>query len=230
MNKILLIDDNMEIQAANRDYLTSKGYQVEMAMDGATAIALLKTKKYDCVVLDVMLPDLDGFTVCSVVRKNNEKTPIIFLSCLDENDYRVKGLMIGGDDYMTKPYSLKELAARIYSLVRRNKIYAGMDSGVESPNPGVMVQRENSVIAIRGFNLFMSRTEYEILSLFVARPRELITKSELLALVAGEEATLFTCIKRIRSKLAADESLGEIKNKYGEGYIYMPAKESGIGR
>jgi len=102
MNKILLIEDNAEIQEANRDYLTGKGYQVDIAMDGMTAIALLKSKKYDCIVLDVMLPDLDGFAICSAVRGDPEKTPIIFLSCLDSEDSRIKGLLAGGDDYMTK--------------------------------------------------------------------------------------------------------------------------------
>ena len=102
MNKILLIEDNAEIQEANRDYLTGKGYQVDIAMDGMTAIALLKSKKYDCIVLDVMLPDLDGFAICSAVRGDPEKTPIIFLSCPDSEDSRIKGLLAGGDDYMTK--------------------------------------------------------------------------------------------------------------------------------
>jgi len=225
-NKILLIEDNAEIQEANRDYLVAKGYQVDIAMDGMTAIALLKSRKYACIVLDVMLPDLDGFAICSAVRSEPEKTPIIFLSCLDSEDSRIKGLLAGGDDYMTKPYSIKELAARIYSQVRRNKVYDGMDGGVESPAPGVMYQRENRVIAIRGINMIMSQSEYEILTRLVAKPCELIPKSELLALIQGGESTLFTCIKRIRSKLGTDDALGEIETVFGEGYRYLPGKEA----
>jgi len=229
MNKILLIDDNPEIQAVNQEYLTAKGYQVDLAMDGATAIALLKTKKYDCIVLDVMLPDLDGFTICSIARNNPEKTPIIFLSCLDSEDSRIKGLIAGGDDYMTKPYSIKELTARIYSQVRRNKVYDGTDHMIESPRPNIMFGKENRVVAIRGVNLIMSRAEYEILTRLLTTPGELVGKDELLDLVSGEEATLFTCIKRIRSKLAGDDSLGKIENIFGEGYKYIPGEESGGG-
>ena len=229
MNKILLIDDNPEIQAVNSDYLSAKGYQVDTAMDGAAAIALLKAKKYDCIVLDIMLPDLDGFAICSLVRRDAEKTPIIFLSCLDENDALIRGLMSGGDDYMTKPYSIKALAARIHAQVRRNKVYDGMDGSVESVSPGVMAQRQTRVISIRGVHLIMSRAEYEILFRLAEKPGCLIPKDELLSLVAGEEATLFTCIKRIRSKLAADETLGQIENVFAEGYRYVPAKESGAG-
>lgn len=228
MNRILLIEDNPEIQEINREYLTAKGYQVDSAMDGMTAMALVKSGKYDCIVLDVMLPDLDGFTICSAARNGTEKTPIIFLSCLDSEDSRIKGLLAGGDDYMTKPYSIKELTARIYSQVRRNKVYDGTDSGVESPAPGVMYQRENRVIAIRGINLIMSRSEYEILTRLVASPGEFVPKGELLALVAGEESTLFTCIKRIRSKLGTDDTLGEIETVFGEGYRYKPGKEAGL--
>jgi len=227
MNRLLLIDDNPEIQAVNRDYLTAKGYQVDTAMDGMTAISLLKAKKYDCIVLDIMLPDLDGFAICSLVRNDPEKTPIIFLSCLDENETLIRGLMTGGDDYITKPYSIKALAARIHAQIRRNKVYDGMDGSVEGVSPGVMAQRETRVISIRGVNLIMSRAEYEILSRLVERPGKLVPKDELMALVSGEEATLFTCVKRIRSKLAADETLGEVENVFAEGYRYIPARESG---
>ena len=225
MNKILLIDDNLEIQDINHEYLTSKGYQVDVAMDGGTAVALLKTKQYDCIVLDVMLPDLDGYAVCAVARSHGgEQTPIIFLSCLGGEDSRIKGLIAGGDDYMTKPYSLKELAARIHAHVRRSKVYDSTDSGVKSPAPSVMVQRENRIVAIGGVHLIMSRAEYEILTRLLENPRKLVSKSELLGLVADEESTLFTCVRRIRLKLATDETLGAIETVFGEGYQYLPPK------
>lgn len=220
MNRLLIIDDNEEIQSANRDYLTRRGYMVDMAMDGATALRLLKNNHYDCVVLDVMLPGLDGFAVCRMARREVE-TPIIFLSCMDGEDDRVRGLMAGGDDYMTKPYSLKELAARIHAQIRRDKVLYTGNGSIESPAPSVLYDRESHIIAIGGVNLVMSRKECEILNRLTAAQDRLVEKETLLAIVDGEESTLGVYIKRIRKKLEAHGGLGKIEMVYGQGYRYI---------
>lgn len=229
MNKILIIDDNPKIQAANHEYLTGLGYAVDMAMNAADAFALLRDKTYDCIVLDIMLPVLDGFALCAAARQTT-RTPIIFLSCLDGDDDRVKGLMAGGDDYMTKPYSLKEMAARINAQIRRDKVLSESGSGVESPAPGVMVHRETHTVAIGGRNLLMSGRECEILSLMLKRPGETITKRELLALTGMEGGGdgLAVYIRRLRGRLGTDESLGKIETVFGEGYRYVPVKGTRI--
>lgn len=222
MNKILLIDDNLDIQDANAEYLSGKGYQVDLAMNSAQALAHLQSSDYDCVVLDVMLPDLDGFQVCAAARRRETTTPIIFLSCLDGEDSRIRGLMAGGDDYMTKPYSVRELAARIHAQIRRSEVYDGAGSGVRSPQPGVMARHETRTIAIQGIHLVLSRREYDVLALLVDRAGEIVHKAELLSLLDDEEATLFTCVRRIRGKLSIDPALGGIETVFGEGYRYVP--------
>ena len=102
MSRILFIDDNEEILSINKSHLTGQGFDVTCADTGINALALLKDNQYDCIVLDILLPELDGFTLCKAARTITD-TPILFLSCLEEADDKVNGLMAGGDDCLTKP-------------------------------------------------------------------------------------------------------------------------------
>jgi len=138
MPDILLVDDNDEILTANREYLDALGFSITCADTGIKAISCLNENQYDCIVLDILLPDLDGFTICEAARTITD-TPILFLSCLDETDNKVKGLMSGADDYMAKPYSLKELAARIHTLLRRTE-------RSEKPREEFYIDRENKIV------------------------------------------------------------------------------------
>ena len=226
MNKILLIDDNPEIQAVNKEYLTKRGFDIDAAMNASDAIAFLKNRAYDCIVLDVMMPDKDGYSLCSEIRKNNN-TPVIFLSCLDRNDNRIAGLMSGGDDYMTKPYNIEELAARIFSQVRRYKGMSEAGGQIVNPVPYMMYDRASRTVAIGGTNMVMSRGECEILTRLMAKPGEMVSRQDLLPCVSGEESTLKVYIKRIRGRLEDGKNLGRIENVFGEGYKYIPAKDSG---
>jgi len=118
MSKILFIEDNPEIYEINQKYLNQQGFDTFVATGGKAALSLLDKHSFDCIVLDVLLPDTDGFALCAPIR---EKTaaPVIFLTCLDDTEDKIKGLMLGGDDYMTKPHDMKELAARIRVQLRR---------------------------------------------------------------------------------------------------------------
>lgn len=224
MIKILLIEDDEDIQSINAFFLRSKGHEVHCAFSCAQGLDMCKAKMPDCIVLDVNLPDGTGLDLCPRLRQVTQ-APIIFLSCMDTEDDKIAGLLTGGDDYMTKPYSVRELLARINAQIRRNKVFDRMDEGVESPRPSVMYDKEARVIAIRGINIFMSHKEYAIITKLVASAGELVPKGELMALVSGEESTLFTCIKRIRSKLEMDDVLGSIETIFGEGYKYIPSKD-----
>ena len=225
MNKLLLIDDNPEIQAVNHEFLTQRGFAVDMAMNGSDAMAFLKNRTYDCIVLDVMMPDVDGYTLCAEARREFH-TPIIFLSCLDSEADRIRGLMSGGDSYMTKPYSIKELAVNIHAQIRRNTVLSKNDSAIESPAPHVLYDRESRTVAIGGMNLVMSRGECELLMTLIARPNETVDRRTLLACVGGEENTLKVYIMRLRGRLE-DEGLGAIENVFGEGYRYLPPAKGG---
>lgn len=116
--RLLAVDDEPDILRTNRRYLEARGYQVDTAVCASEALELLRNQHYDCILLDVLLPDMDGFALCEAVRSVTT-APILFLSCMDNEEDKIKGLMAGGEDYITKPYSLKELAARVYAQVRR---------------------------------------------------------------------------------------------------------------
>ena len=116
--RILAVDDEPDILRTNRRYLEAQGYQVDTAACASEALEHLKNQNYDAILLDVLLPDRNGFALCEAIRALTS-APILFLSCMDEEEDKIEGLMAGGDDYITKPYSLKELAARVYAQVRR---------------------------------------------------------------------------------------------------------------
>ncbi len=229
MYKLLIVDDNVEIQAANLAYFTRRGYDVDAAYSSAEAFARIAGQQYHCIVLDVMLPDLDGYTFLKAARRTID-TPVIYLSCLDGEDDRVRGLMAGGDDYMTKPYSLRELAARIHAQIRRDKAFSQRDGDIRTPAPNVLVDPESRALIINGTSLVLSKKECAMLSLLVSKPNALVSRDDLLRCAEGEEASLPVYVKRIRDKLAQDQSLGEIVTVHGEGYQYRPARESGDSR
>lgn len=114
---LLAVDDEPDILRTNKKYLESRGYRGDTAVCAMEGLERLKQNSYDCILLDVLLPDLNGFELCKAVRTLTS-APILFLSCMDDEEDKIRGLMSGGDDYITKPYSLKELAARIYAQVR----------------------------------------------------------------------------------------------------------------
>lgn len=116
--RLLAVDDEPEIQRTNRRYLEARGYRIDTAACGKEALALLKRYNYDGILLDVMLPDVNGFVLCKTVRELTS-APILFLSCMDDEESRIRGRMAGGDDYITKPCSLKDLEARVYAQIRQ---------------------------------------------------------------------------------------------------------------
>ena len=222
MPGVLLIDDNEEILSANKDYLTGQGFTVTCANTGIKALAYLNENKYDCIVLDILLSDLDGFTICKAARTITD-TPIMFLSCLDETDDKVNGLMTGGDDYMSKPYSLREMSARITALLRRGV-------GVERPCGDIYIDQENNIIHVSGKNLLLSEREFKLFTLFYYNPEEVFSKEELLDKIwhgNAESGAVATLVSRLKRKIEfAEEVIGDIINVYGSGYsLVRPNKE-----
>ena len=222
MHSILLIDDNEEILSANKDYLTGHGFNVTCADTGIKALACLNENKYDCIVLDILLPDLDGFTICKAARTITD-TPIMFLSCLDETDDKVNGLMSGGDDYMTKPYSLKELSARITAMLRRG------GAGSENPRGDIYIDKENNIIQAKGKNILLSEREFKLFLLFYDNPIRVFSKDELLEKIwfgNAESGAVATLVSRLRHKIElSEETVGEITSVYGAGYTLVPPEK-----
>ena len=220
---ILLIDDNFEILTANSNYLTKNGFNVTCADTGLKALAILNNTGFDCIVLDILLPDLDGYAICKAVRTVTD-TPILFLSCLEEVDDKVKGLMVGGDDYMTKPCSLKELAARLHAILRRN-------NGKEKQRADYYIDRDSRIINALGKYVLLSEREFNLFLLFYDNPKKSFSKEDLIEKIwhgNAEANTAATLVARLRRKIEfAEDIIGGIVSGYGKGYKLMPPEKKG---
>ena len=164
--RLLAVDDETDILRTNRKYLEARGYQVDSAVCASEALELLRKQKYDCILLDVLLPDMNGFELCEAVRAITS-APILFLSCMDDEEDKIRGLMAGGEDFITKPYSLKELAARVYAQVRRSTIKR------------VAVDRENQLLRIDDRIIPLAQKEFELFLFLLGNPGRILSASEL---------------------------------------------------
>ena len=220
MPNILIVDDTPEILAANESHLTALGYNVTVADTGAKAVALLNETQYDCIVLDILLPDMDGYAICKAAR-GLTNTPVLFLSCLDQIDDKIKALMTGGDAYMTKPYNLDELAAHVHALIRRGEM------GKMQRDSEFFIDRENRVIHTGSKSALLSQKEFDLFLLFYENPMKAFTKTEIAKLVWNEDAAdgnaVPVNVMRLRRKLDfATRYIGVIDSEYGTGYRLIP--------
>ena len=226
MPNILIIDDNLEILETNMDYLTGVGYHVTVASTGKKALKYLNNEQYDCIVMDIMLPDIDGFALCKAARTLTP-SPIIFLSCLDAPRDKVKGLMAGGDDYMTKPYSQDELSARIHAHLRREQ-RAGRHITVGQ----VYIDKQNRMIQTPEQNVFLTQKEFNLFLLLFENPNKMFSKKELLNNLWTEKTDLGTValhVMKLRRKLSlASTYTGTIENDYKNGY-YLSRDDTSAG-
>ena len=155
--RLLAVDDEPDILRTNRRYLEARGYRVDSAVCAQDALDLLKKQSYDCILLDVLLPDMNGFALCEAVRALTF-APILFLSCMDDEEDKIKGLMAGGDDYITKPYSLKELAARVYAQVRRSAM------------KGFAIDHQNQILRIDNRIIPLAQKEFDLFLFLLGNP------------------------------------------------------------
>ena len=228
MPSVLVVDDNPEILSANVSYLSEQGFDATAADTGIRAIALLNDKRFDCIVLDVLLPDLDGFTICKTARTVTD-APIIFLTCMDEVDDKVKGLLLGGDDYMTKPYSLKELAVRIHAILRREERIVKRRGGsiyTDKQSGNVYIDKQRGMIQTPDKNVFLSHKEFELFLLFFENPDVAFNKEDLLKRLWPRNSNagiVAIYIMKLRRKLdLVKPYIGSIENTYGTGYTLKP--------
>jgi len=225
MPDILVIDDEPEILSANTSHFAALGYNVTAADNGAEAIARLNEKQYDCIVLDILMPEIDGYAVCQAARSLTD-TPIIFLSCLDQIDDKIKGLMTGGDDYMTKPYNLDELAARVHALIRRGGMVR------TQKDAEFTIDRNNRIIQTGSKNVLLSQKEYELFMLLYENPMKVFTNEEIVERIwigkAADGDAVAINVMRLRRKLDfAARYIGVIDNEYGTGYRLIPPGTEG---
>jgi two-component system alkaline phosphatase synthesis response regulator PhoP len=223
---ILVVEDDMGIRTILEDMLTSQGYDAVTAEDGMKGLQLARELKPDLVILDVMLPLLDGFEVCKKIRKDGITSPIMMLTVKDEEVDKVLGLELGADDYVTKPFSLKELSARVKALFRRVEEYREELSAYRFGNIELDFQKYESWK--EGKQLDLSPLELKILKALISRKGRAITRDELLDLVWGvnnltvSHRTVDSHIAHIRKKVEEDPSRPEfIRSVHSIGYKFV---------
>lgn len=205
---ILFVEDEHEIRMTVGDRLCSEGYGVEYAVDGSEGLQKVSALPFDLIILDVMLPRRDGFLVCDDIRKAGLITPILMLTARNQTADKVKGLKTGADDYVTKPFHMVELMARVEALLRRTPSNLEIQSGFDQFG-SIRIDRRGTSVTRDGNVVNLSAREFELLKYFVARPGATLSREELLTQVWGYSASTFTRtvdvhVASLRQKLEAD--------------------------
>jgi DNA-binding response OmpR family regulator len=232
MAHVLVVEDETDLNNLIRDQLRVEGHTVEQAFDGRTALAAVERTAPDLVVLDWMLPDLDGLTVCRKLREQH-LMPILMLTARAEEVDRVLGLEVGADDYLTKPFSMRELLARVRAQLRRIELEqrrrAPADDAAAVRVGGLTVDPGARTATLDGEPLKLTPTEFQLLHLFAANPGRAFSRDFLLERLwqndyAGYERAIDTHVTRLRRKLGA---LGErIVTVWGVGYRFQPEEHA----
>ena len=222
--KILLVDDDPNIRQLVDLYLEKEGFEVTMADRGDDALQQFKASPPNLILLDIMLPGMDGWQVCREVRKVSN-IPIIMLTAKDETFDKVLGLELGADDYISKPFDMKELVARIKAVLRRFQQPENQDEK-ELVFPGLTINISQYTVSYMGRELEMPPKELELLHFLASHPNRVFTREQLLEQVwgydyYGDSRTVDVHVKRLREKLTDGEKLGwQIKTVWGVGYKF----------
>jgi len=220
---ILLVDDDPNISQLVNLYLTREGYQVAIAAGGNEALMLFRKQPPSLVLLDVMLPVMDGWQVLREIRKVSN-IPVIMLTAKDETFDKVLGLELGADDYVVKPFDTKELVARIKAVLRRFQTAETPEK--ELSFPGLTINMSQYTVTFMGRQLEMPPKEIELLYYLASRPGAVFTREQLLETVwgfdfFGDSRTVDVHIKRLRDKLSGGEAMGwSLKTVWGVGYKF----------
>ena len=221
--RLLVVEDEPNIRELLATSLRFTGFEVHTADDGGSALRAAKDVDPDLVVLDVMLPDMDGFTVTSRLRETGRRFPIVFVTARDSLDDKVKGLTVGGDDYVTKPFSLEEVIARIRAVLRRTRGEEDLDEAtlrfedLELDEDSHEVRRGGRVIET-------SPTEFKLLRYLMLNPNRVLSKAQILDHVwdydfRGESGIVESYISYLRRKIDVDDRPPLIHTKRGVGYV-----------
>jgi len=220
--KILLVDDDPNIRQLVSLYLTREGFEVQEAERGDDAIKQFKAAAPNLILLDIMLPGMDGWQVCREVRKVSN-IPIIMLTAKDETFDKVLGLELGADDYLSKPFEPKELVARIKAVIRRYQSADAPDK--ELVFPGLSINISHYTVSYMGRSVEMPPKELELLYFLASHPGAVFTREQLLEQVwgydfFGDSRTVDVHIKRLREKLDGGEMGWNLKTVWGVGYKF----------
>lgn len=217
---ILIVEDDRKLQAAMKIYLEKQGYNIKQAFNGVEVFSLID-KEVNLIILDVMMPYLNGFDVCEQIRKENN-VPIIMITARSQEQDKLKGFDLGVDDYVTKPFSLKELSARIKAILKRMNIVSEETDAEKVIQGDIVVEINARTVAIEGEMIEFARKEFDLLVFFMKHPGKVFTREQLLYNVWDdqfvEERTVDTHVKQIREKLGRQRKT--IATVWGVGYRF----------
>jgi phosphate regulon transcriptional regulator PhoB len=223
--KILVVDDEENILELVRYNLEKEGYEVLLARDGAEALEVAQREKPDLIILDLMLPGVDGLEVCRTLRQKSN-VPILMLTAKREETDRVIGLELGADDYLTKPFSLRELLARVRAILRRTHGYEELARSQVISVGGLTIDPERHEVLVNGRTAELTLKEFELLSFLARHPGRVFTREELLERLwdyefFGDTRTVDVHIRHLREKIEADPRNPKyIKTVRGVGYKF----------
>ena len=223
--KVLLVDDEENIVDVCSRYLVREGFDVSTASNGIEAIKRYHSFNPDIVILDIMMPEMDGWQVAEKIREDHD-TPIIMLTALGQEKDRIYGLTIGADDYVTKPFSPRELLLRVKNVLRRTYSAATEEQQDVLKWKDLQIDRNKRTVVSHGFEVEMTVKEFELLSLLAQHPSQVFSKSQLIETLWGYEYmgdanTINVHIRRLREKIEKDPSEPQwIKTVWGIGYKF----------
>lgn len=228
MKRVLIIEDDLDIAELERDYLQLNGYKAEIVQDGLQGLKMAVSGMYDVVVVDLMLPHKDGFAIIKEIRRSRE-IPIIVVSAKNEDIDKIRGLDFGADDYLTKPFSPAELAARIKAhMTRYNRLKGHTAKSEVIQHKGLEINTASHKVLVSGQEIQLTAKEYELLVFLASNPNIVFSKEHIFSTIWGDDyygdtATVAVHIQKIRKKIEKDPSNPEyIETLWGTGYRFNP--------
>ena len=227
MSKVLIVEDEDAIAEIERDYLELSGFDVTLASDGKEGLDIALKEDFDIIILDIMLPGMDGFDICKEIRKEKD-IPIIMVSAKKEDIDKIRGLGIGADDYMTKPFSPSELVARVKAHLSR---YERLVNSAQPENDiieirGIKIDKTARRVFVNGEEKVFTTKEFDLLTFLAENPNRVFTKEELFREIwdmesVGDIATVTVHIKKIREKIEFNTAKPQyIETIWGVGYRF----------
>jgi len=227
MVRVLVVDDEQSLTELLRMALRYEGWDVRTASDGLSAVRIAREFRPDAIVLDIMLPDIDGLEVLQRVRADGTETPVLFLTAKDSLDDRIAGLTAGGDDYVTKPFSLEEVVARLRGLIRRSTLTLAQAKDPVLTVGDLTLDEDSYEVARGGTPIELTATEFELLRFLMRNPRRVLSKAQILDRVwsydfGGRESVVELYISYLRKKIDAGRE-PMIHTVRGAGYMLKAA-------
>jgi len=226
MKKILIIEDDPDLNRNIKEAFNEEQIETDIAFDGFIAERFLKKATYDCVILDINLPGKNGYEICTDFRKYNASTPVLMLTAFDELEDKVQGFNSGTDDYLTKPFYMKELILRVQALLKRSNPENNLPENNYTFNYGdLVIQTKTSKVTRQGIELALTAREYQILLQLVLAKGELVLKRDLIKEIWGSSFdantnTIEVYINFLRKKVDRPFGKDSIKTKIGFGYYF----------